>query len=105
MGDPASTRASEDIEDQSTVFWASRSADLEGAVRSSVRDLEPGTLEGSGLAAPIEGSPEAFAFQDPEAIRSSVRDVEPTLLGANSASDAVEDTGHAFAARADIETG
>ncbi len=104
IGDPSSSSASDAIEDQSHAFSASRSADLEGAVRSSVRDLEPGTLEGSGLAAPIEGSPEAFAFQDPEAIRSSVRDVEPTLLGANSASDAVEDTGHAFAARADIET-
>ena len=104
IGDPSSSSSSDAIEDQSHAFSASRSADLEGAVRSSVRDLEPGTLEGSGLAAPIEGSPESFAFQDPEAIRSSVRDVEPTLLGANSASDAVEDTSHAFAARADIET-
>ena len=104
IGDPSSSSTSDAIEDQSHAFSASRSADLEGAVRSSVRDLEPPTLEGSGLAAPIEGSPEAFAFQDPEAIRSSVRDVEPTLLGANSASDAVEDTSHAFAARADIET-
>jgi len=104
IGDPSSSSSSDAIEDQSHAFSASRSADLEGAVRSSVHDLEPPTLGGSGLAAPIEGSPEAFAFQDPDAIRSSVRDVEPTLLGANSASDAVEDTSHAFAARADIET-
>jgi hypothetical protein len=93
--------ASDAVEDTSHAFAARAGMDGE-TVRSSVRDVEPATLQGSGLVAPTEGSPESFAFSEPEAIRSSVRDVEPTLLGANSASDAVEDTSHAFLAQQDV---
>src|SRR5919197_956424 len=54
---------SDQIEDQSHSFAASRSADVESTVRSSVRDIAP-EVQGSGLVAPTDGSPEAFAFQD-----------------------------------------
>ena len=72
--------ASDAVEDTSHAFAAGRSSDVEAAVRSSVHDVEPATLQGSGLVAPIEGSPESFAFSEPEAIRSSVRDVGPATL-------------------------
>jgi hypothetical protein len=86
VGDPNMTSqasASDAIEDQSHAFSASRSADIEGTVRSAVRDIAPGELQGSGLVAPVEGSPEAFAFQD----TSRAMDA-----------DAVEDQSHAFSA-------
>src|SRR5207245_7203493 len=98
--------SSDAIEDQSHGFSASRSADivggsqpgrllgsegpgmqdatttgdLEGTVRSAVRDVAPGVPQGSGLVAPVEGSPEAFAFQD------TARAMD---------ADAVEDQSHA----------
>src|SRR5439155_588579 len=93
FGDPnlsGQAPSSDAIEDQSHAFGASRSADVadgsqpgrllgsegpgmqdatsagdvEGTVRSAVRDVAPGVLQGSGLVAPVEGSPEAFAVQD-----------------------------------------
>ena len=73
---------SDALEDQSHAF-AGRSDDIEGTVRSAVRDIAPGELQGSGLVAPVEGSPEAFAFQD----TSRAADV-----------DAIEDQSHAFSA-------
>jgi hypothetical protein len=86
FGDPnlsGQAPSSDAIEDQSHAFSASRSADLEGTVRSAVRDVAPGTLQGSGLVAPVDGSPEAFAFQD----TSRAMDA-----------DAIEDQSHAFSA-------
>jgi hypothetical protein len=86
VGDPimaSQASASDAIEDQSHAFAASRSADIEGTVRSAVRDVAPGVLQGSGLVAPVEGSPEAFAFQD----TSRAMDA-----------DAIEDQSHAFSA-------
>ena len=73
---------SDALEDQSHAF-AGRSDDIEGTVRSAVRDIAPGELQGSGLVAPVEGSPEAFAFQD----TSRAADL-----------DAIEDQSHAFSA-------
>jgi len=112
FGDPnlsGQAPSSDAIEDQSHAFGASRSADVadgsqpgrllgsegpgmqdatsagdvEGTVRSAVRDVAPGVLQGSGLVAPVEGSPEAFAFQD-------------TSRAMNA--DAIEDQSHAFSA-------
>jgi hypothetical protein len=93
----------------------------EAAVRSSVRDFEPAANLSSGNVAPVEGSPEAFAFRDQSAptsdaledqghafaatrnagdtgVRSSVRDFEPAA-GSAPTSDAIEDQSHAIAGR------
>jgi hypothetical protein len=86
-GGQAST--SDAMEDQSHAFAATRSADVAAA----------------GQAAPIEGSPEEFAFRDQGATASSLSDPDNPAAArgyiggqAASASDAIEDQSHAFAA-------
>jgi hypothetical protein len=84
--------ASDTIEDQSHAFAATRSADVAA----------------SGQAAPIQGTPEEFAFRDQGATASSLADPENAAVargytGGQTAptSDAIEDQSHTIASRAD----
>jgi hypothetical protein len=130
FGDPLSTAtaASDALEDQSHAIAGRQMGDATGTVRSSVRDFEPaaqigtsdyssaypahgglagpsGTNLSAGNVAPVEGSPEAFAFRDQgeTAVRSNVRDFEPAA-GSAPTSDAIEDQSHAIAGRLAGET-
>jgi hypothetical protein len=83
------TSASDSVEDQSHAFAATRSADVPA----------------SGQAAPIQGTPEEFAFRDQGATASSLADPENAAVargytGEQTAptSDAIEDQSHAIAA-------
>jgi len=80
---------SDAMEDQSHTFAATRSADVAA----------------SGQAAPIEGSPEEFAFRDQGATASSLADPDNpasarSYIGEQTAptSDAIEDQSHAIGA-------
>jgi hypothetical protein len=88
IGDQAAP-TSDAIEDQSHAFAATRSADVAA----------------SGQAAPIEGTPEEFAFRDQGATASSLADPDNPAVArgytggqAAPSSDAIEDQSHAIAA-------
>ncbi len=95
IGEQASAPSSDAIEDQSHSFAATRSADVTG----------------SGLAAPIEGSPEEFSFRDQGAssTASNIGDPDNAAFArgytgggaAAPSSDALEDQSHTFAASRD----